>query len=57
MKARNLHRASHAAAKLVQSPRLAALAAAALGTPSVRLYQVLEVQWLERAPWESSIIL
>ena len=40
VKARNLHRASAAVAKLVTSPRLAAVAAAALGgVGAVRLYQ------------------
>ena len=39
VKARNLHRHSAAVAKLVSSPRVAALASAALGGKTVRLYQ------------------
>jgi hypothetical protein len=39
IKARNLHRVSKAARRLVTSPRLADLAATTLGVPSVRLYQ------------------
>ena len=39
IKARNLHRVSKVARRLVTSPRLAAVAAATLGVPTVRLYQ------------------
>ena len=39
VKARNLHRSSPPTARLVTSPRLAAVAASALGVDAVRLYQ------------------
>jgi len=39
VKARNLHRSSPPTARLVTSPRLAAVAASALGVEAVRLYQ------------------
>lgn len=39
IKARNLHRVSKVARRLVASPRLASVAATTLGVPAVRLYQ------------------